>query len=713
MKTNIIIFLIISFFVYNSCKKENASKDNNNGSNSLTYSIVNSEFLPMQMVTITASQSVLDSSLKVTVNNENLVLTKASSTEFNFLCPILEPGSYKIIFENKFELAFSVKNYDNMIQNPETNFSLFKTEVSQITADIQNSNLSNKTEIANELLYYKNAFDETTAKLNNQEKLQLAYYIHSNGLDKSDFSDVLNINIPDSFLGKTSTYDPTNASDAFVIKYASAKLKFLTYTSAAIALFAAPSPDPLTKGFAVISSLAAASNVAVMYKLIDEDLPNLLIRASGFECLQKKANVITFYNNNATDMDYTGTFTNIIASDKDKNIMPSLFSGITEMNNKLSVMYDAYNKIKSWFIISQPTKNKKFFVVGNTLKQKQYYLNPTFLSVKSVSNPQIQLQLINNGGVQQLLAKSSTINTETNFTFTLTYKQEKINNTFDQTFTAVLKPEVYFLFDANNNLVLDVLNFVTGTPQNFSISTDLKKPSSTVDYTKIEVKNNSNANVLVEVISYSNYFALKLTNNGTGSQTANFDLCYKGVKLLRLTTVVSDTSNTFTDPRDGQIYKIVKIGNQWWFAQNLNYQTGNSWCYDNNSANCAIYGRLYDWQTAKIACPTGWHLPSDAEWTQLTNFLGGEAIAGGKMKSTSGWDAPNTNATNSSGFSGLPGGYRNTTPFYRYLGSDGGWWSSTELGVNAWVRTLDYNDGVVLRYDLSKLDGSSVRCIKD
>jgi uncharacterized protein (TIGR02145 family) len=95
---------------------------------------------------------------------------------------------------------------------------------------------------------------------------------------------------------------------------------------------------------------------------------------------------------------------------------------------------------------------------------------------------------------------------------------------------------------------------------------------------------------------------------------------------------------TFTDPRDGQTYNIVQIGNQTWFAENLNYATGNSWCYDNNDSNCNIYGRLYDWQTALTACPSGWHLPSDAEWTVLTDYLGGDTVAGLKMKNTTGWN---------------------------------------------------------------------------
>ncbi len=171
-----------------------------------------------------------------------------------------------------------------------------------------------------------------------------------------------------------------------------------------------------------------------------------------------------------------------------------------------------------------------------------------------------------------------------------------------------------------------------------------------------------------------------------------------------------------TDPRDGQQYKIVVIGTQTWMAENLNYtpNTGNSWCYDDDPAACKMYGRLYDWETALNVCPSGWHLPSDVEWTILTTYLGDNA--GGKMKSTKDWDAPNTDATNESGFSGLPGGRR-----YDYygglfydLGSYGYWWSASESSAdNAWRRRLGYRGGYVGRGSGYKEGGFSVRCLRN
>jgi uncharacterized protein (TIGR02145 family) len=171
---------------------------------------------------------------------------------------------------------------------------------------------------------------------------------------------------------------------------------------------------------------------------------------------------------------------------------------------------------------------------------------------------------------------------------------------------------------------------------------------------------------------------------------------------------------------DNNNYSIVQIGGQTWMAENLNYSTGNSWCYDNNSSNCNTYGRLYDWQAALGACPSGWHLPSDAEWTVLTDFLGGESIAGGKMKETgtAHWLSTNTGATNSSGFTALPGGgryYFNGIGNFYNLTYNAYFWSSTEHPSTSasWSRSLVYHNEAVGRDGGDKTGGLSARCIQN
>ena len=170
---------------------------------------------------------------------------------------------------------------------------------------------------------------------------------------------------------------------------------------------------------------------------------------------------------------------------------------------------------------------------------------------------------------------------------------------------------------------------------------------------------------------------------------------------------------TLRDPRDGKTYKTVKIGSQVWMAENLAYKpsSGNYWAYDNNSSNVAKYGYLYDWQTARNVCPTGWHLPSDAEWTQLENFVGSNP--GTKLKAKNGWSS-NGNGTDDYGFSALPGGYRGSNGEFYDIGSDGYWWSSTEGNANnVWGRRMNYDYSNVRRYDYVKSWGFSVRCVRD
>ena len=159
--------------------------------------------------------------------------------------------------------------------------------------------------------------------------------------------------------------------------------------------------------------------------------------------------------------------------------------------------------------------------------------------------------------------------------------------------------------------------------------------------------------------------------------------------------------------------------------------TTGAWCYYNNdAANGTTYGKLYNWYAAagiydaaslanpalrKKLAPTGYHVPTDAEWTTLTTCLGGETVAGGKMKETgtAHWNSPNTDATNSSGFTGLPGGYRYSNGTFNGIGYNGSWWGSSELATYAWYRYLNYSNGFANSGNDYKPTGLSVRCLRD
>ena len=179
---------------------------------------------------------------------------------------------------------------------------------------------------------------------------------------------------------------------------------------------------------------------------------------------------------------------------------------------------------------------------------------------------------------------------------------------------------------------------------------------------------------------------------------------------------------SFTDPRDSETYRTVQIGTQSWMAENLNYTAGGTVCYAGQADNCNVYGRLYGWTAASTGCPVGWHLPDDTEWDLLRDFLDPTAVgdnnnAGGKMKEagTAHWNIPNTGATNSSGFTGLPGGFKLFgTGEFGGIGTNASWWSATEDSpVVAWHRNILFGGVSLQRGSSVKADNFSVRCIQD
>ena len=222
---------------------------------------------------------------------------------------------------------------------------------------------------------------------------------------------------------------------------------------------------------------------------------------------------------------------------------------------------------------------------------------------------------------------------------------------------------------------------------------------------------------------------------------------------MSFTTQEGSSGSTFTDPRDGKVYQTVVIGNQVWMAENLAYLPSVNmvadgsedaagsyyyvYGYDGTNVadakatdNYATYGVLYNWTAAmdgeassttnpsgiQGVCPAGWHLPSEAEWTELTNYLGGTSVAGGKLKETgtTHWNTPNTGATNETGFTALPGGNRNYFGTFIDIGLYGYWWSATEYSAtDAWYRVMNYDYSNVYSNYFNKEVGFSVRCVRD
>jgi len=170
----------------------------------------------------------------------------------------------------------------------------------------------------------------------------------------------------------------------------------------------------------------------------------------------------------------------------------------------------------------------------------------------------------------------------------------------------------------------------------------------------------------------------------------------------------------FTDMRDSTKYKTIVIGPLTWFAENLNYKAGNSWCYEDDEYNCGKYGRLYDWNTARLVCPSGWHLPSRAEWNDMISAIG-ESDVGRKLKSKNGWNKIGKIGTDEYGFSALPSGRRFANGNFRLVGEAGNWWTSTECNsLEAYYRYMNANINEVGESNYyRKVMGFSVRCVKN
>ncbi|MFA5772830.1 MAG: FISUMP domain-containing protein [Thermoplasmata archaeon] len=223
---------------------------------------------------------------------------------------------------------------------------------------------------------------------------------------------------------------------------------------------------------------------------------------------------------------------------------------------------------------------------------------------------------------------------------------------------------------------------------------------------------------------------------------------YSGGKYRTILMQVPTISQTDTfkfvycADADSNHYAVVQIGTQIWMAENLKttkYNTGVSigtttpatldisgeatpkyqWAYGGSESNVATYGRLYTWYAvtdSRNIAPAGWRVPTDAEWTTLTTYLLGVSVAGGKLKENCStlWGCPNTGATNESGFTALPGGYRFSNGSFSVIGYNGYWWSSTESSTDvAWFRDMSCSSSNVSRGNYSKLYGFSVRCVRD
>jgi uncharacterized protein (TIGR02145 family) len=271
--------------------------------------------------------------------------------------------------------------------------------------------------------------------------------------------------------------------------------------------------------------------------------------------------------------------------------------------------------------------------------------------------------------------------------------------------------------------------------QNFDVSQNITKQTDSLNYTLIEYSPTSKQITITSNPTGATVF-INNERKGTTPYTGTLNFGNNSIKLtlndyndFSKTENISATSGnlsynlvksgpvygSFTDSRDGKTYKTVKIGSQTWLAENLAYKpsSGNYWAYNNDQSNVSKYGYLYDYETACKVCPSGWHLPSDAEWNTLEIAVGLSSSDAQKE----GWRGTHANALKtggSSGFNVVFGGYRLSVGSFRNAGSYADFWSSSAYdGSNAWRRSFHPSEAGVDRYWFDKQSGFSVRCVRD
>ena len=228
--------------------------------------------------------------------------------------------------------------------------------------------------------------------------------------------------------------------------------------------------------------------------------------------------------------------------------------------------------------------------------------------------------------------------------------------------------------------------------------------------------------------------ALAVIAAGCGKTAVRKDAAPVADTVQIAMTTIDNGDGTFTDTRDAKTYRMVRIGNLTWMAENLNFVTDSSVCYENDERNCQKYGRLYNWDDAMTACPAGWRLPSDEDWDSLALAVGGQRVddeysdyywkvAGKKLKSTTSWKGREDedsnlvlcNGTDDFGFSALPGGEGDSGGNFYLAGYRGSWWSATEEdgAYYARYRCMYYNNDLATRNYVNKSDMYGVRCVRD
>ncbi|GMQ24549.1 hypothetical protein Aoki45_12310 [Algoriphagus sp. oki45] len=698
-----------------------------------------------------------------------------------FMVPKLNQGDYKLIFKenNKpVNISFKVNPHD-LKESPETMLANYKQESEEQLAALERSmellEGVSKEELEKDIHSLKSYVEQQFSKaaaLSPSDLADMAFFLQANEAVWRNLSNTLvglQNSFPDARISNSSIFNveenTENTVRQIVIAIGANKLGALLSAGLGVVIggkFGGPRGAAIGAGIGLV--LFIKYHEQIMLFIIDKFEKAVKLVEGEDINLNFKANYI-FKNGETSELMVTRTYRSFYKEDLNSNI-PFL----KEFGEKYNLLFGVWKTIKDESPIEltyQPIDLSK--IEGFTTELLQVHSN--HLSISGITNDKVTGSATKENG--KLLLTFNTAETDAQeFDFNLIYSHAAFGQ-LEKTLDAAVVNEGCSL-----TLELRDKNKVTATatgygPFTFIYPAGQKEADKTTEILAstfgemvVKIKDQSGCEseakidipctLKIDVLNTDNTYTIEALDGlppfsytWSNGATAKTQTLPPGTHVVTVsdalgckiehTIVEGPEYGTFTDPRDGNVYKTVKIGNQVWFAENLRYagnipqvasqqawaaiwNSGNptgqpAWAYYNNDPSYNdTYGKLYNWYSVRTGtlCPPGWHIPTDAEWTTLTNYLGGPFAAAGKMKSVTGWDAPNTGATNESGFTGLPGGNRGPYGAFNALGSRGFWWSSSPNGSStAWSRDLE---GAGLNIALTHYNwtlGLSCRCLRD
>jgi uncharacterized protein (TIGR02145 family) len=743
MKTKNVILLInaiVALFIFFSCGNENPSNDLSTDNVNFLLVQKDTNLYPQQSSLLYLRDGVLNIDTEYQANFADSIvkLIKLNDSTLFFTTPNFSQGSKSLIVEIKgkqFTVTYNVLPLP-IISNPESYVNSFLTErtdeINASISELEANSLTMEPSAIDAALYYIDKLKTQIASMSETELRQLATSIYIN--NKSDSTNINQTRIIISEYGKDWEKELITHLDYFnhhkemmeiyVVNMSEmdGSLLNLPKFTCYLMLYTTHFALALKHKILSIELPSIPKKIDIQLSKLTENVPSSV--KSSIKYQSATSETINYTNKVEKTFTITGIYRNINSVDansKESGII-SFLKQIGDMNTKTA---DANQK----YIKEKPIK------VPDGISSVAEKLSPTtdvsasYFSVENISNKDVELTTFKKSGNKITIAFNTNKLTEQSFSYDVKYTNKGISS-YVLNFTGKVAPAEPFSIEK-----------VSGDNQSGDLGKKLTNPI------KVLVKDEAGNPFVGAKVNFTannggSVSQAQATTGTDGTASVEWTLGSADVtQTVKVTAFKADgttvlqgspftftatTGNTFTDPRDGHVYKIVTIGTQTWMAENLAYlpvpasagtvgseDTGQSgkpfyYVYD------AKYGVLYNWNAALTAAPPGWHLPSDAEWTQLETYLGGSSVAGGKMKSVTGWNPPNTGATNSSCFTALPVGYRFIDGSFSIAGNIGYWWSSTEYSSTiAWLRSLNYDSSNVNRNNYFKSYGFSVRCLRD